>query len=141
MATFDLIRANRIEIVQSYEQLTGPAGEALTAGQLVRRDTTTGKWVKAQATTAANAKAYGMVTRTVIANEGVTVLKKGIVDGFDLAALAFDADVFLSDTLGAMGTAAGTVSNLIGRVIPGFGTSVGVAADKLLELDFSGSVS
>lgn len=135
MATFDLIRANRVEIVQSYEQMTHPAAVAITAGQIVRRDAN-GKWILADATLAANAKAYGMASRTVIAGEALTAVKKGIMDGFDLDALAFDADVFLSNTAGAMGTAAGTVSNRIGRVVPGHGTSIGVAADKLLEVDF-----
>ena len=52
--------------------------------------------------------------------------------GEALAALAYGAPVYLSDTDATLGTTAGTVSIVVGHVTPGWNATV---ADKLLILD------
>jgi hypothetical protein len=60
-------------------------------------------------------------------------VRKGWIDiGDALSALAYDADVFLSDTDGTLATTAGTVSKIIGTVVPAWGATT---ADKLLRVD------
>jgi hypothetical protein len=43
--------------------------------------------------------------------------------------------LYLSDTDGTVADAAGTTSVVLGRVVPGFGTTTGTAADKLFFID------
>lgn len=113
-----------------------PALVDLTAGEVVIIDPTTGKLTAARGTTAPLARAYGITLRAVKAGYGVTVVRNGILDGFDLSALAYDAPLYLSDTAGGiLATAAGTVSLVVGRVVPGTSTLLGTAYDKLLEVE------
>lgn len=112
-----------------------PALVDLTAGEAVIIDPTTGKYAAARGTTAPLGRVYGLTLRAVKAGYGVTVLRSGIMDGWDLSALAYDAPVYLSDTAGGLlATAAGTVTVVIGRVVPGTSTMLGTAYDKLLEI-------
>lgn len=46
------------------------------------------------------------------------VIHEGEVEGFDLSGMAYWDPVYLSDTAGALGTTAGTKSQIVGRVIP-----------------------
>jgi hypothetical protein len=63
----------------------------------------------------------------------ITAVRKGVVDlGDALDALAFNAVVYASDTDGTLGDAAGTVSKVVGEVIPAFGATT---ADKLLRVN------
>ena len=55
--------------------------------------------------------------------------------GFALTALAYDAIVYLSDTDKKLADAAGTVSTIVGRVIPVPATTLGTAYDKVLFID------
>lgn len=135
MADISVVTANKVEVVQSIEQLTLPAAEAISAGAPVRLDTSTGRFTKANGTTAAEARIFGIATRTVQAGEALTALRKGIMDGFNLADLAYDAAVYLSDTDGRLADAAGTVSTVVGRVVPGASTTLGTAFDKILFVD------
>jgi hypothetical protein len=138
MTDLALVTANKIEVVKSLEQLTLPAVEAITAGMVVRLDTSTGKFTKANATLAAEKRAYGIATETVVAGQALTAIRKGIMDGYDLSGLAYDANVYMSDTDGMLADAAGTIEALAGRVIPGTATTLGTAYDKLLMVDFGG---
>lgn len=135
MADLALVTANRLTVVESFIQDTKVAAEAISAGQLVRYDTSTGKFTKSNATSAAEARTYGMAVRTVAAGEPVTAIRKGVVEGYNLDALAYDADVHLSNTDGAAADAAGTTARILGRVIGGANTTLGTAMDKLLFLD------
>ena len=136
MAALALTTAGRIEIVESIEQATLPAAEAITAGAPVRIDTD-GKFANGNGTTATEAAVYGIATRTVIANEAVTAVKKGVLDGFALGAIAYNTSVYVADTDATLATTAGeaTVDVIVGRVIPAWGQPLGTAADKLLEVD------
>jgi len=137
MTVISLVTANKVEIVESILQLTLPTAEVVSPGAAARLDTSTGKLTKANGTTAPEARILGIATGAVanIAGQPVTAIKKGVIDGYDLSGLAYDAPVYLSDTDGALDTAAGTVSTVVGRVIPGASTTLGTAFDKLLLVD------
>lgn len=135
MTALALVTANRFNVVESFIQMTLPTDEAVTAGQLVKINTTTGKFTKANGTTSGEARVWGIATKTVAAGMPVTAVRKGVVTGYNIDALAYDAPVYLSDTDGMPDTAAGTVSVVIGRVIPATGVTLGTAYDKLLQID------
>jgi len=128
------ITASDVAAVQIFEQWTAPASEALNAGEAVRLDTTSGKATPSNATSGAEARTLGIALETAdFANETITILKRGILDvGDALADLDYDAAVYLSNTDGALGTAAATTSLVVGRVVPGWGYTT---ADKLLWVD------
>lgn len=134
MADIALVIADRISVVHPVRQLTLPAAEAITAGMAVRIDTSSGKFTKANGSSAGEARVFGIATKTVIAGESLTAIAVGVMDGWDLSSLAYDAAVYLSDTDGRLeGTTAPTVDVPIGRVIPGW--AAGSTADKLLWID------
>lgn len=135
MANLALVTADLVNIVESIIQKTLPAAEAITAGDAVRIDTTTGRFTKSNATLAAEARTWGVAVKTVAAGEPVTAVRKGVLEGYDLSALAYDANVFLSDTDGKLADAAGTVSKILAHVIAGAATTLGTAHDKLLFVD------
>jgi hypothetical protein len=135
MADIALVTANRVSVVESTIQATLPAAEAIVAGAPVRLDTTTGRFTNANATSAAEARIYGIAARTVAAGEAVTAIRKGVMDGFNLDAMAYDAAVHLSNTDGRLADAAGTTAAIVGRVIPGTSSNTGVGYDKLIFVD------
>lgn len=135
MADLTLLTADRLNIEESVIQMTLPAAEAISAGDAVRLDTASGKFTKANATVAAEARVYGVAVRTVSAGMPVTAVRKGVLFGFDLSALAYDAPVYLSNTDGKLADAAGTVSTVAGRIIPAHSQPLGSTAGKLLFLD------
>src|SRR6185503_19512073 len=101
--------------------MTLPTAEAVTAGAPVRLDASAGKFTNANGSSAGEARIWGIATRTVAAGEALTAIRNGVLDGFDLSGMNYDAAVYLSDTDGRLDTAAGTVSTVVGRVIPGTG--------------------
>jgi hypothetical protein len=135
MADIALLTADRVEVVEMFEQFPGVAAEAIEAGAPVRFDTSSGKVTNANGTTAPEARIYGISLKSVPAGMAVTVMVRGILDGFALSGMAYDAPVYLSDTDGRLADAAGTVSTVVGRVVPGHATTLGTAADKLLKVN------
>jgi hypothetical protein len=133
-----LTTADRVEVVESIIQMTLPTDEAVTAGMAVRLNTTTGKFTKANGTGAAEARAWGVATKTVASGMPVTAIRKGVMDGWDLSGMSFDDPVYLSDTDGRLSTVAGTTNVVIGRVIPGTSVSLGTAYDKILSVEVGG---
>lgn len=118
----------------SEHQFTGPAAEAISAGQYVRLNTSSGKIALGNGTSAAEVGyTRGIALMSAAANEALTMATAGaIVDlGDALDALAFDAAVYVSDTDGTLADAAGTTSSIVGRVVPGFAATT---PDKLLKL-------
>lgn len=111
---------------------TKPAAAAITAGQTVQQDTN-GKWALADASTSGGARAYGIALKSVAAGQALTAAGPAcLVDlGDALAALAYDAAVYQSDTAGALADAAGTTSFIVGRVFSGWAATT---ADKLLRV-------
>ena len=112
-------------------QHTAPAAEAVLAGQYMRFDAN-GKWVLGNAT-AAGEVGFGYIAEIAAAiGEAVTGLKGPCVldVGDALSAMAYGDPVYLSDTDATLATTAGTVSTIVGRVVPGWAGS----AKKLLLL-------
>jgi hypothetical protein len=91
------------------------AAVAITAGQIVYEDTA-GKADLADASAAGTTVVPAVALQTVGAGSAVNVLKKGHVEGFTIAQ-AYGAQIFLSDTAGALADAAGTVSVAVGRIV------------------------
>lgn len=115
-------------------QHTAPAGEAITAGQYVRLNTSTGKFELGNGTTSGEVGNKGFVAgRTVAADETLTAYGgDALLDvGDALDALNFGAVVYLSDTDGTLADSAGTVSKTVGVVTSGWAATT---ADKLLQL-------
>lgn len=134
MAAIALVTADKVEVVESIMQRTLPCAAAITAGNVVYIDSN-GKWAKADADATATSRTLHVATRTAAAGEGLTAISLGIMDGFNLDALAFGDPVYLSGTAGGLDTAPGTVdSAVIGYVTPGWAQPLGTAADKLLQV-------
>lgn len=133
------VDATKVRLVRGSDEVlvTGPMAEAGTAGQYFRLNTTSGKLEKGNGTTAGEVGTVGGVLIDSVATinlPGTIALRgsKAILDmGEALAALAFDASVFLSDTDATLADSAGTVSTVIGKVVPGWNATT---ADKLLML-------
>jgi hypothetical protein len=134
MANIAVATAGEIQIVVSIQQHTFPAAEAIVAGAPVRIDTTAGTVTNANGTTTTENRVWGIATKSVAAGEVVTVVRRGFLDGFTLAG-NYDSAVYLSDTDGRLGDTAGTVSTIVGRVVPGFGHLLGSSPDKLLSVE------
>jgi hypothetical protein len=135
MALIALAVADKVEVVGfPVRQLTLPAAEAIVAGAPVRIDTSNGKFTNANGSGAAEARVWGISTATVPAGMPCTAIRNGIMDGFTFSQ-AYDAAIYLADTDGRLGDAAGTVSVVVGRVIPGTATALGTAYDKLLSVE------
>jgi hypothetical protein len=135
MALIALRTAGRVEVVESIQQRTLVAAETIVAGAPVRIDTTTGKFTNANGTTAPEARVWGLATKSVVAGEALTAIRRGLMDGYNLDSQAFDLAIFLSDTDGTLGDAAGTVSTVVGRVMPATATTLGTAYDKILSVE------
>lgn len=135
MAVLALVTANKVNVATSSPtvQHTLPAAAAITAGAPVFVNTA-GKFAVADAVTVGARGFFGIATRTVAAGESLTALRRGIMDGWDLSALAHDAPVFISNTAGALDSAAGTLSIQIGRVLPVWGAQLG-SVDKILWVE------
>ena len=116
------------------EQSTGPAGEEIAAGQLVQFSAASGKYTLANGTGAATvAGPLGVALNGGTTNITITVLHKGLIDvGDALDALDYSDPVYAANTAGVLGDAAGSVSTVVGRVVPGWGATT---ADKLLRVD------
>lgn len=129
MADLTITETRQVEVVQ---QFTGPAAEAIAVGQRCRFDATTGQITLGNATAAAEARRGGIAVHAAAIGETVTIINQGLVDvGEALAALAFGALVYVSDTDGGFADAAGTVSVIAGQVVPAWGSPT---ADRLLWL-------
>lgn len=115
------LTAAQIAVNQAFnhETYTFIAGETITAGQAVSITIATGKLAVADANGAGNlTQLRGIALNGGGAGAGIAVLKRGFVEGFTVSGLAYDSLVYLSDTAGALDTAAGTMTVQAGRVMP-----------------------
>ncbi len=87
------------------------AGEALAAGDAVYIDANTKIWKADASADDAAAKAYGIILEAVAVGDWRTVYKSGPFAGYSKAANGL---IYLSDTPGRLGDAAGTVSIVVG---------------------------
>ena len=130
------ITAGDVAVVKMIDGDTGPAAEAISAGQYVRFNTTNGKVELGKGTSVAECRPGGVACNTVTnANEPVTFMRRGVLDvGNALGDMDYDADVWLGDTDGTLANAAdGTKDRKVGHVIPAWGYST--TADKLLRVE------
>ena len=117
MADVTVTAARVAEIFPRHAEIfTMIAAETITAGQVVYQ-TSAGKAGVADANAAGKQQARGIALTGGGAGQGVSVLKRGHCAGFTLSQ-AYDAQLFLGDTAGAVADAAGTMSVAIGRVVP-----------------------
>lgn len=115
-----------ISVEESIVQDTQMASTTITAGTAVKYDSN-GRWALAAATGAV----YGIATHDAVAGEGLTAIKEGVLDGYNLDALAYAARVYTGAS-GVVDTA-GTV--VVGEVIPARSHLRGNAPDKLLYVN------
>ena len=141
MPDLALVTAGRLRVVSGpggdgHIQRTFEAEERINIGQWFRINPTTGKATLANATVAGEAgpTVWLCIDGARHAGMGVTGLRGGLVDGYNLDALTYQQQVFLSNTDGAAADAAGTVSTPIGRVEPAAFTGTPSGADRLLRV-------
>lgn len=98
------VTAADVAPVQVIEKFTGPAAEVITKGQYVRLNTTTGKIELGNATSDAEQRRGGIaIEGATVANLTITAVRKGLIDmGDAFTGMAYDADVYLSDTDGTL---------------------------------------
>lgn len=80
--------------------------------------TSAGTYGVADANDAGKQQARGIALAGGAAGETIPMLKRGPVAGFTLTGQAYDAPIYLSDTAGALGDGAGTMTVVVGRVMP-----------------------
>ena len=132
MADIAVAVAGSIHIVESIQQKTLVATEAIVAGAPVRIHTD-GKWTNANGSDTTENDVWGIATRSAAAGEAVTAVRRGTLDGFTFSQ-AYNAPIYVSNTDGRLGDAAGTASKVVGRVVPGTAV-VGSTYDKLLSVE------
>jgi hypothetical protein len=93
------------------------AGAATTIGAACYYNAS-GNAALSDASAAGTAKFDGIVLEAVSSGYGITLLRCGIMAGFDLSNLAYGAPVYLSDTAGALAETAGSVEVIVGYVVP-----------------------
>lgn len=140
MASIAVTTAGKIHVVESLEQHTARAGEALLAGNVTTLDATTGLFVKADADGAGTlGTPYGIATRSVAANEPVTCIRRGVLTGWTWSTTAYMTKVLLADTAGEI-TVTASESNgasadvVIGMVIGIDNALIGGSPEKALLL-------
>lgn len=95
------------------------AGATITQGQLVCITIATGKLDVADANGAGNlTQLRGVALNGGAAGQAINVLKRGFVYGFTVSGVAYDAVLYLSDTVGQLDDAAGSMTVQAGRVLP-----------------------
>jgi hypothetical protein len=135
MATVAPTTAGRVDVVEwpkPHEQLSAVCAADITAGTFVRQ-TTTGRWIVALATSTTNSAGIYFAPRSAKTGETLTGMKAGVFGGFTVSQ-AFNASLYLSDT-GTLADAAGTTSVVVGRVIHGTANQVADAHDKLVRIE------
>jgi hypothetical protein len=109
----DTTRSVNLVFVENAEIRDFKILEELTVGQ-VAYIAASGKAGVADANDAGKQQARGLVVKRI--GNTVSLLKRGYVSGFVLTGQAYDCQIFLSNTAGAMGDSAGAMSVPVGRV-------------------------
>lgn len=97
------------------EFITFIAASAITAGQPCYQ-TSAGKAAPADANAAGLQQVRGIAVNAAAAGQPVDLIVKGLLGGFTISQ-AYDTRIFVSDTVGALADAAGTMSVPVGRVV------------------------
>ena len=117
------------------DQITGVAGESLNAGAPVYLKATDGKFYHSDANGTGTTACYGVNLNKVAAGQAVTIVRVGLIAGYNLDGLNFGVSVFTSATAGAIADATSTGAIPIGHVVPVFGNATLGTADKLLKVE------
>lgn len=139
MASIAVTTAGSVHVVESLEQATLPAGEALLAGDTVSIDSN-GKFVKGDADGAGTLGIiYGVATRSVASGETVTAIRRGVMTGWSWSSTAYWTNVLAADTAGEITVTSsesngGSADVVIGRVIPIWDHVIGGSPEKALLL-------
>lgn len=80
--------------------------------------TSAGTFGVADANDSGKEQVRGIALAAGAAGETIPMLKRGPLAGFTLTSQAYDAPIYLSDTAGVLGDAAGTMTVVVGRVMP-----------------------
>lgn len=108
-ANIEVVKPEDAEIIQWC------LAEAVTAGQPLFLDSD-GKGQLADANAAGERQARCLSLQAGAAQQIISCLKRGYVEGFILTDQAFDDPIFLSDTVGVLADAAGTVTVPVGKI-------------------------
>ncbi len=127
VANISVIKPEDAEVVQVV------VAETVTAGQPLFFDSN-GKGQLADANAAGERQARCLTLEAGLTNQSVSCLKRGFVEGFTLTDQSFDDPIFLSDTVGVLADAAGTVTVPVGLV--GTIAKDSSTISKILYLDF-----
>jgi len=98
------------------EVITLIAASTITAGMPLYI-TSAGKVAAADANAGGLQQFRGIALNAASAMDPVSVLKKGHVYGFDVSGVAYDALLYVSDTVGRIADGVGTLTVNIGRVV------------------------
>lgn len=118
MADIALVAAKIARVVSQLDEVyDGIAGETITTGQAVYWIAASGKLGVADANAAGKQQFRGIALNGGGAGQAISYLKQGLISGFTISGLNYDALVYLSDTAGALADAAGTMTVNVGRVV------------------------
>jgi hypothetical protein len=90
----------------------------VTKGQALYLVAASGKYGVADANDSGKEQVRGIALKAGAAGETIPMLKRGPVAGFTISGMNYDAPAYLSNTAGALADAAGTMTVVVGRVIP-----------------------
>lgn len=90
----------------------------ITQGFAFYVDPTTGTALPTDGTSSSKVAVRGIALDTVGAGQAFDGLEKGYVAGLDVSGSSYDALIYVSDTVGRLGTTAGSNSSVAGRVAP-----------------------
>jgi hypothetical protein len=126
------LTAAQIEVVypDRAEIYTKTAAETITAGQALFQDTN-GKVQLADANAGGEQQCRFIALEGGGSGQAITVLRRGHVYGYTITQ-AYDAPIYLSDTVGALADAAGTMTVPLGIVD---GVDQGGTITKILYFD------
>lgn len=112
-----------------------PAAEEIDAGEIIREDATTGKWVLAAGDTSGNAGVTRFVAgRSVAAGEALTGFRRCLYEFGDVFSAAnVGAPIYLANTPGKISLVAGdsTTTTIVGYVASAFASST---VDKIARI-------
>ena len=89
----------------------------ITVGHALYQDPTTGAFGLTVATASGTAGFRGIALETNVASGTISMLRRGILFGYDLSGMNYDDNIYLGDVAGTLNDAAGTISVTVGRVV------------------------
>lgn len=110
-ANISVVKPEDAEIVQVV------VAETVTAGQPLFFDSN-GKGQLADANASGEQQARCLTLEAGVANQSISCLKQGYVEGFTLSSQSFDDPIFVSDTVGVLADSVGTLTVPVGLVAP-----------------------